>query len=196
MFTHAHARQGIQDMDVVKKTYVAAIALLVGTLPAEAVPLLCEDASRNHMFVDTSLVSSCVDAGMGNVNGNPLTDDFLIANPSLDYEGIGSGLFTQSGNTGTFSFDSALWNLWDSIAVGFKFGTGRYADQWFVYLLNNSVSSGAWEFVNVGGTGGGLSHIQLYGVEPTSVPEPATLALLSVGLFGIGLARRKRNAKA
>jgi hypothetical protein len=177
---------------------VAAVALVASyfAAPANAVPVLCEDTTRNHMYIDSVYVSSCVDAGVGNVNGNPGTDDFLLANPGLDYTGIGDGDFdvdsqTQTATEGTFEIDSGLWSNWTSIAIGFKFGTGGLADQWFVYLLNSQVSSGAWDFVNVYRRGGGLSHIQLYGVEPTEqVPEPGTLGLLGVGIFGLAMLRR------
>jgi hypothetical protein len=172
------------------------IALMGAALakPAVAVPVLCKTTANNHMYIDSAYVSGCVDAGMGNINGNPLTDDFLIVNPVLDYTGIDGGAANQ--NTGTFSLNASLWDTWSAIALGFKFGTGRYADQWFVYDLNSLVSSGTWSFVNVGGTGGGLSHVQLYGVEraPAPVPEPATLALLSAGMFGIALLRRRKHS--
>jgi hypothetical protein len=162
--------------------------------PAGAVPVLCEDVNLNHMLVDSSYVQSCIDAGVGNI-GNGQNDDFLNAGNTgwTDITGDASFIsFTQNGSTGTFSFDSSLWDDNGSIALGFKFGTGNQPDEWFVYLLQDLVSSGTWEFVNVFGTGGGLSHITLYGGEGTTVPEPATLLLFGLGLLSLGFARRKK----
>jgi hypothetical protein len=184
-----------------KMISTAALTLTAAFLamPASAVPVLCEDTSRNHMYIDSAYVSSCVDAGVGNVNGNPGTDSFLLANPDLDYTGIGSASFLQIGSFGTFSFNSNLWDDWNSISLGFKFGTGgqNRPDQWFVYELDQGVSSGWWNFVNVFNRGGGLSHIQIYGVGGSrSVPEPGTLSLIGLGLVGAALARRRKIANA
>ena len=102
---------------------------------------------------------------------------------------------TQSpgSNTGSFFFNPALWDSFDEIAIGFKFGTGNQPDEWFVYLLQGDVSSGLWEFVNVFGKGGGLSHLTFYAGEgTTTVPEPATLLLFGLGLLSLGFARRKK----
>jgi hypothetical protein len=172
-----------------------ALAAIAFTAPANAVPLLCQDTTVNHMYVDTSYVSSCLGAGVGNINGNPGTDDFLSGEGAgLGLLGIGSAAFTQTGSTGTFSFDSNLWNDWSSIAVGFKFGTGNQPDEWFVFQLNPSTSSGLWQFVNVFNRGGGLSHVQLYGSgDSTHVPEPGTLGLLGLGLIATTLIRRRKQ---
>jgi hypothetical protein len=178
---------------------VAAVALLQ-SLPASAVPVACQSTSNNHMYIDSSVVSACLDAGSGNINGNPITDDFLLDNPSLGYEGIGSAAFWQLpvlhpglGSIGGFAFDDGLWDSWDSIAIGFKFGTGNRGDNWFVYALDQGVSAGLWGFVNYFHKGGGLSHVTLYGVE-RSVPEPSTLGLFGAALLGVALARRRRKA--
>jgi hypothetical protein len=181
-----------------KKARVSAtlVALAAGLLAgaAQAVPVLCDDATVNHMYVDSSQVSSCLGGGIGNINGNPATDDFLLTDGAgSGLVGIGTGAWTQSGTTGTFSFSSSLWDTWSQIAIGFKFGTGNQPDEWFVYSLNSLVSSGSWQFVNVFGRGGGLSHVQLYGIPGgTTVPEPGTLALLGIGMLAAGVARRRK----
>jgi hypothetical protein len=133
-------------------------------------------------------------SGSGNINGNPITDDFLNDDGAgLALVGFGSGAFTQAGSTGTFSLSSSLWDTWSTIAIGFKFGTGNNPDSWFVYQLNPLVTDGNWQFVNVFNRGGGLSHVQLYGTPSANVPEPGTLALLGIGLLGAGLARRRQR---
>ncbi len=171
-----------------------ALAAFLHLGSTHATPLLCEDSRVNHMYVDTSVASACLSGGVGNLNGNARTDDFLTGEgASLGLVGIGSAAFTQSGSTGTFSLAPGLWSDWSEIAIGFKFGTGNKPDNWFVYLLNPMISSGDWQFVNVFSRGGGLSHIQLYGANtPSTVPEPGTLALFGIGLVTAGFLRRRR----
>jgi hypothetical protein len=178
----------------------AALALAAACYmaPASAVPVLCENVNNNHMFVDSAYVQSCIDAGFGNGNAGNIgqgggNDPFLNAHP--EWTNLNAGwTFTQSNSTGTFSFSPTLWDDNGSLAIGFKFGTGSQPDEWFVYLLQDLVSSGTWSFVNVFGTGGGLSHLVIYGMEggDTNVPEPAMLTLFGLGLLGIGFARRRK----
>ncbi|MDY6948681.1 MAG: PEP-CTERM sorting domain-containing protein [Pseudomonadota bacterium] len=183
----------VKSMSLSAVTLALAAFSFAGSV--EAVPLLCDDVAVNHMYVDTSQVSECLGGGRGNINGNPATDAFLTGEGAgSGLVGIGAGGFTQSGTSGTFSLDASLWQSWNEIAVGFKFGTGNRPDEWFVYSLDPLVSNGSWQFVNVFGRGGGLSHVQLYGRSAANVPEPGTLALLGIGLLGAGIARRRKQA--
>jgi len=184
-----------------KKLKGLAASLLLGLMitgTASAAPVLCQTVTNNHMGIDNSVVSACLDAGVGNLTGNPMNDLF-INGVGAGYESIGLGLWSQSSQTqtlaeGTFTFDDSLWDLYSDIAVGFKFGTGDNPDEWFVYSLQSLLASGVydWDLIKAFRQGGGLSHVNFYGIlEDRQVPEPGTLALLGLAMLVASCFRRQ-----
>ena len=180
-----------------------AATLLVGVMlsgTASADPVLCQTVTINHMSVDNSVVSACLDAGVGNLTGNPMNDLF-INGVGAGYESIGLGSWSQSSQSqtlaeGTFTFDDSLWDIYSDIAVGFKFGTGNNPDEWFVYSLQSLLASGVydWDLIKAFRQGGGLSHVNFYGIlKDRQVSEPSTLALLGLALIVASYVRRQKR---
>ncbi len=175
-----------------------AAALIGLSAPVAAAPVFCtaESTTLNYMGVDDSQVSACLLSGVGNIGQAAHNDPFLLSPAGAGWTNVSDGAdldFDQDGSTGTWSFNSSMWDDNANLAIGFKFGTGNKADEWFVYSLQDLVSSGNWQFFNIGGTGGGLSHLVLYANGERTVPEPGTLALLGLGLAGLGFAKRRRR---
>ena len=180
---------------------IVALAGLALSTSALAAPVACMNSANNHMVIDSSQVSSCLAAGVGNITGNNANDLFINGTTGDGYESAGKSdgnnpfsiSFTQSrdgANTiGTFLFDESFWDDAISGAIGFKFGTGNEPDEWFVFELGHGVTAGSFTFVNVFQRGGGLSHVNLY-----RVPEASGLVMLGLGVVGAGLVRRRTKA--
>ena len=121
----------------------------------------------------------------------------------LDGSSSDAGIFStvQSFSAGTYTLAITLFGssrgssedvtitLGDWSTLIGPIGSSDHASTSFVFQTNG----GALTFANAGGDtlGAVLSSVSLSS-QTTSVPEPGTLALLGVGLAGLGLSRRRK----
>ena len=171
------------------------------------------DAFSYSITFDNETPDTDISTGAGNFPGAILSATFSIGGQSYDLPvGAGSLAYTYNDSGAdyyqlTFQTQSAPFGTYPNLVSQFGFSSTSplafdtdalptfppsdlsiYQVSFDLYELQNSdQASGTVPFPTIFG------QVNSIVMQPTSVPEPTTAALLAIGLLGMGWVRRRRH---
>ena len=159
--------------------------------------------AQNGNFNGDNFATSNITSAFGSnslvLRGKEVADNGDVASANIDFTGSTSGSWTVA---------SALWSSYDRLFLGFHFGGGDDKSATnpdsFIVELARAYTTGSWALTGNGAKLTGLSNIYVLssgtctqncggGInEIPKIPEPASLALVGLGLVGAALVRRRK----
>ena len=182
------------------------MGLMAGTsLQALAVPATCQSLGIQNN------VSPNAGCQIGTTNNDAIAPpplrvnvdqmfgytDWIFGEKAFDSEqNIDTGLEVfGTAQSGSWFIDDSIWDLYSDVMIVLKGGAASSPPNYVGYLLMDGQDWGSYlsPFMN-GERRKGISHISIYlRGGGNAVAEPATLALIGIGLVGIAYLRRRRS---
>ncbi len=104
-----------------------------------------------------------------------------------------TGIFGSQAVEGTWQIASSFWDNFSEAVISMHVGNGGGDPDHWAWKLEDGATSGTFSYEKLSLGGGGFSNLHLWGRgDGTSVPAPASITLLGLGLLGLAAVRRRK----